>query len=291
MEKRNIIIVVLLLIILGGVLAYKFLVVVPETPVQESENIIVEVEDEAEVLPELTPEEVEVELEECKKQTAYFQSDCFEDLAVKAKDPDICDNVEDIQEEGYGGNDKLFVNKGVCLAYVANELDYDFELCERVKDVTEQYETCYGIIAQKKAGEEGDIQICEDLVEKSYDWYDNCLAATVEEEEDLVVCDRLGEDLEIEDCKNIAYLNLAMEKEDMEFCNKIDSSALTSFCVGTYAKHAEDLSVCDTFDADQSLCVCYNVYFDELNEEICEDLESDVQIENCNKCMNLNLFQ
>ena len=285
-KMRKIIVVFILLTFSAAIVVYGILTnhsITEEKTVEQPLEV-----DEPDVSADLTKEEIQEEIVKCEKETIYFQGECYTDLATLVRDPEICDKVEEIYDAGYQES-KSFVHKGVCLGNVAEEMDYDFSLCDVIED-TGQFDTCMMIIANGKASETYDINDC-DVVKYNSNSYANCLAATVRDHEDTTVCDLTENDSYRDTCVSIAYQRMSKIYESVDYCSKIEQSALADFCVGSYAKHFEDLSVCDTLGSDQSICVCYNMYFDEVNEEVCGNIETNEQKSSCNRCVELNLFK
>ncbi len=244
--------------------------------------------EEEQVVEELTEEEIAIEIEACEKETAYFQSSCFSDLAELAKDPDLCDRVEDITDEGYGDS-SYFIHKGVCLAQVAKAMDYDYSLCDRVSDNQEYYDLCIGNIAVGEAGELDDPEVCE-ILGDGHEWYEDCLAETINSEDEIGICDLVSDEWDRDTCVNLGYVNLSVQNEDISYCDEIDSSVMQLICVGSYADHFDDLSICHDLQEDNDVCVCYNMYFDEVTDEVCAELTDDEQKSTCDMCKGLSLF-
>lgn len=238
----------------------------------------------------LTEDDIQQRIEECEKETDYFQAKCYQYLAADAKDPSYCDKVAEIRAEGFGDSN-LYTTEAVCLGYVGSKMDYDYLLCDGVVDNQEYYDNCMGMIAKAEATDLHDPSICDDVLGLGHEWYSQCIAATVESEDELEICDVFEDDAYDKGfCLNLGYRSLSIVKEDVEYCYKITSSATQLFCVGSYADHFDDLDVCHDMESNDDMCVCYNVYFDEINEEICEGLPSLSQQEACRICMDMDLY-
>lgn len=237
---------------------------------------------------ELTQENIQEEILKCEKEKAYFQAACFKELAVRAKDPELCERVSDIQDVGYEDS-QYIIHEGVCLALVAKQLDFDVSLCEQVASESDQYELCTGYVAQLHTDDDKDPSHCEN-VDHGNIWYGNCLASSVVEPGDVGICDK-AEGFYVEVCRDQAYINLATDKEDLSYCDSVREGSNKAMCVAGYAERVDDLSACHGLGSDKNICVCYNMYFDELSEEICDELSDGEQVANCQKCLNLDLFE
>ncbi len=270
-------------IIIGLVVIALVLIAVLVLAPGQEDQVVEEPEEE-----ELTEDEIAVEIEECEKQTVYFQSECFVDLAVLTKDPEICDRVEDIEDAGYESS-AYFTNPGVCFGRVGSVTEYDYDLCEEVSYNQDYYDICNGLIAMNEAEDLDDPGVCDRLGD-DHGWFGDCLSETIDDESELEICDRVPDELDQETCRNSAYIDLTIDNEDISYCEKIDSSIMKAICQGTYAKHFEDLSVCDGFDSDTNTCVCYSMYFEELNDEACESVSDEGQKSTCYMCKDMDLW-
>jgi len=239
-------------------------------------------------IPVEKPLDVQAEIIKCEKEKAYFKAQCFQDLAVKAKNPDLCKRVSDIKDVGYEGSNYI-IHEGVCLALVSEQLNYDISLCDRVKDDKDQFELCTGYSAQLHAKAVRDPKFCEILDHKNM-WYGNCLAASVVKEADISVCDK-ATGFYKEVCRDQAYMNLMNDNKDISYCDKVKNSSNLAVCKANYAKDVGDLNICGTLGSDKSMCICYNMYFEQINENVCNDLSDSTQNANCKKCLKMNLFK
>lgn len=240
------------------------------------------------VSEELTSEQVQEEILKCEKEKAYFQASCFKDLAIRAKDPDLCARVSDIKDVGYESS-QYIIHEGVCLALVAKELDYDVSLCERVEAEADQHELCVGYVAQLHSKEDRDSSYCEGL-SKDNIWYANCLAASVTDVSQIGICDQ-AKGFYKEVCRDQAHIELMLYHNELSYCDSVDEPSNRAVCVASYAEHNDDLSLCHTLGSDKHVCICYNMYFDELNQEACDGLTDPAQIDKCQLCLNMDLFK
>lgn len=237
---------------------------------------------------QLTQEQIKEETLKCEKEKAYFQANCFKELAIKAKDPSLCKRVSSVEDKGYETS-TLFIHEGVCLALVAKELDYNLSICDQVKENEDQYSLCTGYTRQLHANKLKDPSVCEEI-DHNDTWYANCLANSVDSEDDLKICDKVSNEGNKYLCQDQAWEVLAILKDKVEYCDKSVTTSNREICIGAYAKKYEKLDLCNTMDSEKNICICYNVYFDELNQNTCTTL-SDQQKTNCEKCLNSDFFR
>lgn len=266
MKKRNLVLLILLVLLVA---VFAIWLVFFKTPAEK-------------------PLDIQAEIVKCEKEKAYFQAQCFQDLAIKAKDPDLCKRVSDIKDVGYEQSSYI-IHEGVCLALVSQKLNYDATLCERVKADADQYELCTGYAAQLHATNTKNPEFCE-VVDHGNMWYGNCLAGSVAKEPDIGVCDKASGHYK-NVCRDQAYMNLADENQDISYCDKVEESSSVAICKANRAKDAGDLNICHTLGSDKSMCICYNMYFDELNDGACGALGDETQKANCQRCVKINLFK
>lgn len=66
--------------------------------------------------------------------------------------------------------------------------------------------------------------------------------------------------------KNECYMLLAMDSNDVSYCNKIDNVTNSNNCIIFYASSKEDSSVCDLINNELQSALCYNFYANQTGD-------------------------
>ena len=210
--------------------------------------------------------------------------------AVRAKDPDLCEDMEDRRRDN-------------CLTRVAKALG-DTGPCQRIegagfvsrcvidvavskKDVgvcDELSETPYVLCVQQVAVETKRPAHCTRISEEEYPFDRNkCLSDTAIEIGDPKYC----EDVPLGQHRENCYLHIGLRNRDYEICDKITSPGLQDQCNRQIALSLVNPSLCARIEGDGDRDNCYESISKVTNDEtLCNLIINDNSAQRCLRNIN-----
>lgn len=141
-----------------------------------------------------------------------LEQQCYEKIAIKVGNPDICGKITKKEVRDY------------CLRDVA-EKNKNPDICEKVEDKIHR-SNCFSDVAQK-AKNHSICELAEDIVIR-----DNCYARLGSKGTELEVCLKIKKD---EEDKDDCIKNVAINSKNQDLCSKISNPKTKEDCV-TYLK-------------------------------------------------------
>lgn len=193
-----------------------------------------------------------------KIQMGYSQSDCYYHIFKASRDPSLCESVQDQFQQSR------------CYRIIAGNLN-DLSVCDKIVNARSEKARCYREVAQNL----NDISICY-LIEH-VDEQGKCYSHLQDELDDPVVCEETKSSWFK---KNECYKAIALNREDVSFCEKMESGSLRDSCYQVLAQKFDALSLCDemeTVDVEYrygtSRNLCYHEVAHHLNDlSICDKI-------------------
>ncbi|MEM4256904.1 MAG: hypothetical protein QXD98_00945 [Candidatus Diapherotrites archaeon] len=244
--------------------------------------------------------------DECYSSSISFQNcklifdqskrdSCFSDLAKSLNDPNVCNNVSQ-RFERFEGEEKGQYFRDRCLN---NFSDLNGENCFLWTDSTKRANCFYNAddistknIDCSKAQDENSILGCELWIASSHGdtakCYDfpysvslTCIDRIVNKYYEAGACDRIRQYQK----RNSCYYNLAIDKNDFLFCQRIDgNNMLKNNCYGEIAFMHKNEDICFNMDKISTELIenCIKKIALETNDTSkCERIQRDVAYINC----------
>lgn len=200
----------------------------------------------------------------CELITSSFDKDiCLDNVAIKIakikKDISRCDTI------------KQQLEKSRCYSIVGVEKQ-DLSICDSIKDPTFlSYKVdCYHKIAVKQ----GDVSICRKIDDDKYESL--CNNEVAKARRDISICNNLQKD------KDVCYLEVGIEKEDISRCNSIKISVLRFSCFVSIAQKKQDPLICSNIADAYGRYSCYTqVAKEKKDESVCNLIQNQDFKEEC----------
>lgn len=160
---------------------------------------------------------------------------CFSEIATRYEDESTCDLINDNEEK-----DKCYELVGVT--------SNDVSVCDKIQDQDDK-NSCYLDVGVEKL----DISICEKISNVNLKVFRNLTQLCIERITEKMNIQDLKKGLGVFHCDNIlepydnamCYFNIAVEKQNAEICQFIDSHPTQNECYMKIATIKKDISICD----------------------------------------------
>jgi len=145
---------------------------------------------------------------------------------------------------------------------------------ERLKMISFELDSVYNRGIIEKAIKETDVKICEKL-EK--DFIDSCKVGVFKKKWEKDYCDKLSDSNNIKNCKNDYNKNMAFEKMDIKYCEKLEWEKIDECKIKIFNKKWEK-NYCDKLSDSNNIKSCKNDYnrnmaFEKMDITYCDKLE------------------
>lgn len=152
----------------------------------------------------------------CNSLSGYNKISCMSNLAIKTKDPSICDSLN---------NSEIYS----CYYFISSYLDYlkpDEDFCKKINEESLR-STCLAKLNKN-------TNYCENIVQEPFEKW-NCLGMV---SGSIEYCEK-------SDNFNYCLLLVALETKDTKLCEKIEAKGIKINCLLRLKK---DLSSCNEFE-------------------------------------------
>ena len=204
-----------------------------------------------------------LDIELCKELNVF--ASCLDRIALEKKDYNVCYEYEDISEDRYHDNESKQIQIDYCLGDLATELE-DIEICKLISDSSLRKRNCIHDIAVSKlnAGycdylDDYDWVSCmKDVGIKKSDenLCDLIKLETIENKnlaEDKSGLGRSG--YSISSARNTCFEFVAKEKNDENICLMIEEG-FGEFCITNIAVKKEDVELCEKIEDEDTKRFC-----------------------------------
>jgi hypothetical protein len=194
---------------------------------------------------------------DCEHMMYEGRDDCYYNVAPSKRDLNICDNIKDETSLincvlNVIKRDQYFPN--LCVCDNIKNMDLDRKNSTILKEMFEL--SCYELVAEYS----GNLDICDKMKNLSYlDKYTEVPKEYTLDENDSVSERNIKLLIssfydKISNC----YSSVAIEKADLDICNKIENEAVKEYCKEYVNKKLDKINICNNLK-DQELkneCIC-----------------------------------
>ncbi len=210
----------------------------------------------------------------CDKIKIGSVNDCYYHIFEQSNDPMLCEDVSDPFQ------------KSKCYRVIATNLN-DLAVCDKINNPIYQKEKylCYQEIAQNTK----DISICSKIGKEVNEERAQCYDSLSDKLNDPTICEEASNSLFT---KDECYEAIALNRDEIGFCGKIEGSKNRDTCYETFAVKLNDLSLCNKIEKEgdyssSSFYVtsrngCYSIIAANLNDlTICDQISSQATKWSC----------
>ena len=204
-----------------------------------------------------------LDIELCKELNVFAQ--CLDKIALEKKDFNVCYEYEDINEERYYDNESKQIQIDYCLGDLATELE-DIEICKLISDGSLRKRDCIQDIAVLRLN----AGYCDDLsdynwlscmravgIKKSDENVCDLISLETIENKNLAEDENgLGRsEYSISSSRNTCFEFVAKEKNDENICLMIEEG-FGEFCITNIAVKKEDVELCEKIEDEDTKRFC-----------------------------------